>query len=649
MELNKDIVQIKNKEYIVTNGMGGYASSSLCGMNTRRYHGLLVASLNPPVERYVAVSKIEETILTDDDEAIDISTNQYPGTFYPNGYIHQHSFTKQPIPTFLYTINYEIQIEKSVCMVQGSNTVIIQYTNKGKRDFHLKLNPFFALRDYHSLNLEEDIDAYSIDIANDKIAVQHDNFPAKVFCKISNGNFEEKKEIYYNVEYFQEKDRGFDFTENMFSAGSFSSLLELGKSIQIIFSLDEQILSENPETLIEKELLRLQNMAVDEKNKFLKDLIISGNQFIVDRKSTTHKSIIAGYHWFTDWGRDTMIAMRGLTIATGEKKISESILTSFMANLSQGMLPNRFSDKDEEPEYNTADATLWMFVVLYEYYEKFNDINFIQQYFNHLKEIVQAHLDGTRYNIKVNEDGMLYAGENGVQVTWMDAKIGDFVVTPRIGYTVELNMLWYNTLKIFEFFSNKISDYSLPVNEHIKKIEKNFYNYFWNEYSFLNDVINSDKTADQSFRPNQVYAISLPFTMLNDMERKIVLQSIKDRLLTGFGLRSLSTDNEKFIAEYKGDSWQRDTAYHQGTVWAFLLPEFCIGWLKQNEYSKAAISEVHEWIAPLEEHFYNDNGINAISEIFDGLNPMDGKGCIQQAWSVGMMIKLLKDINKNKN
>jgi predicted glycogen debranching enzyme len=645
MELNQDILQIKNKEYVVTNGIGGYSSSSLCGMNTRRYHGLLVASLNPPVERYVAVSKIEETIFTGAGEAIDISTNQYPGTFYPNGYTHQHSFKKQPIPTFLYTINEDIQIEKSVCMVQGSNTVIIQYTNKGKKDFHIKLNPFYVLRDYHSLNHEGCTDAYVVDIANDTIAVQHDNFPTKVFCKISNGNFEENKAIYYNVEYFQEKDRGFDFTENMFSAGIFSSLVEHGKSIQIIFSLNEFILNENPETLIEIEFLRLQNMAVDEKNKFLKDLIISGNQFIVDRKSTNHKSIIAGYHWFTDWGRDTMIAMRGLTIATGEKEISESILTSFMANLSQGMLPNRFSDKDEEPEYNTADATLWMFVVLYEYHEKFNDISFIQQYFSHLKEIIQAHLDGTRYNIKVNEDGMLYAGEDGVQVTWMDAKVGDFVVTPRIGYTVELNMLWYNTLKIFEFFSNKINDNSLPVNVHIKKIEVNFYKYFWNEYSFLNDVVTGNKTADQSFRPNQVYAISLPFTMLNDMERKIVLQSIKDRLLTGFGLRSLSTDNEKFIAEYKGDSWQRDTAYHQGTVWAFLLPEFCIGWLKQNKYSKAAIKEVHQWIAPLEEHFYNDNGINAISEIFDGLNPRDGKGCIQQAWSVGMMIKLLKDIN----
>ncbi len=643
MEDTKDIIAIKNKEYVVTNGIGGYSSSSLCGMNTRRYHGLLVASLNPPVERYVMVSKIEETVITPTKEAIDISTNQYPGTFHPNGYIHQHSFTKQPIPTFAYNLKNEIQIEKLVCMIQGSNTVIVEYINRGKTVFQLKLNPFYVLRDYHSLNNETNTDSYVTEMNNDVIAVQHTTLPQKVYCKISDGHFEENKVIYHNVEYFQEQDRGFDFAENMFSAGCFTTSLQAGKSVQIIFSLDENVLAKNPELLIADEIIRLQNIAVDEKNKFLKDLIISGSQFIVDRKSTNHKSIVAGYHWFTDWGRDTMIAMRGLTIATGEKAISESILTSFLANLSEGMLPNRFSDKDEAPEYNTADATLWMFVVLYEYYEKFKDISFIQQYFGHLKEIIEAHIKGTRYNIKVNEDGMLFAGEDGVQVTWMDAKVGDFVVTPRIGYTVELNMLWYNTLKIFDFFSTQIEDTSMPVAEHIKKMENNFHKYFWNEYSFLNDVITATKTTDQSFRPNQVYAISLPFTLINEMERKMVLHSIKDKLLTNYGLRSLSIDNEKFIAEYKGNSWHRDTAYHQGTVWSFLLPEFCLGWLKQHKYSKAAIQEVHQWIAPLEKHFYNDNGINAISEIFDGLNPGDGKGCIQQAWSVGMLIKLLKE------
>jgi predicted glycogen debranching enzyme len=595
------------------------------------------------------VSKIEETVIMPDGVAIDISTNQYPGTFHPNGYLHQHSFTKNPIPSFLFQLNDGLQIEKSVCMVQGSNAVIVKYANRGKNDFQLKLNPFYVLRDYHSLNRESNADAYTIEINNGVIAVQNSNLPHKVYCKISDGNFEENKAIYFNVEYFQEQDRGFDFTENMFSAGSFTSTLQAGKSVQIFFSLDENIFSQSPETLIAAEILRIQNIAVDEKNQFLKDLIVSGNQFIVDRKSTNHKSIIAGYHWFTDWGRDTMIAMRGLTIAAGEKEVSESILTSFLTNLSEGMLPNRFSDKDEPPEYNTADATLWLFVVLYEYYQKFNDINFIQQYFGYLKQIIEAHINGTRYNIKVNDEGMLYAGEDGVQVTWMDAKVGDFVVTPRIGYTVELNMLWYNTLKIFDFFAKNLNDSSLQVSVYIKRIEKNFYKYFWNEYSFLNDVVTAYKFADQSFRPNQVYAVSLPFTMLNKMERTMVLHSIKDKLLTNYGLRSLSTDNEKFIGEYKGDSWRRDTAYHQGTVWSFLLPEFCLAWLKHHKYSKAAVEEVHLWIAPLEEHFYNDNGINAISEIFHGLNPKDGKGCIQQAWSVGMMIKLLKSINENKN
>jgi predicted glycogen debranching enzyme len=647
MQLNQDIIQIKNKEYIVTNGIGGYSSSSLCGMNTRRYHGLLVASLNPPVERYVVVSKIEETIIQSNGEIINISTNQYPGTFYPNGYMHQHRFTKQPIPTFFYKLESGLQVEKSICMAYGSNTTIVAYFNSGSVDFELNMNPFYVLRDYHSLNAETQVNAYATEINDNYIAIGYHGMPQKVYCKIRNGVFKDSKAIYYNVEYFQEQSRGFDFAENMFSAGSFSTHLKPGESVQIVFSLEEAILQQHPQNLIAEEIIRLQNIAVDEKNTFLKDLIISGNQFIVDRKSTNQKSIIAGYHWFTDWGRDTMIAMRGLTIATGEKEISESILTSFLANLSEGMLPNRFSDKNEAPEYNTADATLWMFVVLYEYYQKFKDLDFIQRYFEQLKEIITTHINGTRYNIKVNEDGMLYAGEEGVQITWMDAKVGDFVVTPRIGYTVELNMLWYNTLKIFDFFSKALQNTSFLVDIYINKIENNFHQYFWNDYSFLNDVISADKHADQSFRPNQIYAISLPFTLLNEMEGIMVLHSMKEKLLTSYGLRSLSTDHEKFIAEYKGDSWHRDNAYHQGTVWSFLLPEFCLGWLKQYQYSVTAVKQVRQWIAPLEDHFYNHNGIEAISEIFDGLNPSDGKGCIQQAWSVGMLIKLLKELNNN--
>ena len=646
MELNRDITSIKNKEYIIANGIGGYSSSSLCGLNTRRYHGLLVASLNPPVERFVVVSKIEESILTEADGLINLSTNQYPGIFYPTGYMHQHSFINAPLPAFSFHISKAVQLEKTICMVQGTNTVIVKYKNTGKYRFTLQLNPFYVLRDYHSLNTETDVAAYKAEVHDGYLSVQHERFPEKVYCRITKGDFTENKALYYNVEYFQEQNRGFDFTENVLSAGLFTSVLEPGQSVHLIFSLDKNILNENPETLLAAEILRLENLAAGEKNKFLKDLIVSGNQFIIDRKSTNHKSIIAGYHWFTDWGRDTMIAMRGLTIATGEKEISASILTSFLSNLSEGMLPNRFSDKDEAPEYNTADATLWMFVVLYEYYQKFKDLDFIATHFNSLKEIIQAHIDGTRYNIKVNEEGMLFAGEEGVQVTWMDAKVGDFVVTPRIGYTVELNMLWYNSLKIFEFFSKQLQDNSFPVINNIRQIEQHFHAYFWNEYAFLNDVVLENGVRDYRFRPNQVYAVSLPFVLLNKIEKKLVLHSIRENLVTGYGLRSLKPGEEDFKETYGGNSWQRDNAYHQGTVWSYLLPEFCLGWLKVHNNSPAALEEVRTWIAPLEEHFYNENGIHAISEIFDGLNPKDGKGCIQQAWSVGMMIKLLKEINQ---
>ncbi len=650
MEWINDIEKLKNQEYVVTNGIGGYCSSSVCGMNTRKYHGILVASLNPPVERYVTVSNIEETIVAQNGARWDISTHQYPGTFYPQGYKSQTGFSRLPIPTFTFENPEGLRIEKRICLVQGSNTVVISYKNNSNETFVLNANPLYVFRDYHSLNFESNVNDYDCETIADFISVKQRYFPTPVFSKMFSGAFKCYKSVYYNVELLQEQKRGFDLMENMFSAGSFSAEIEAGKTIYLTISLDKSMMEANPVSLMRDEISRIESIAKKEKDTYLKDLIVAGNQFIIDRKSTGHKSIIAGYHWFTDWGRDTMIAMRGLTIATGEKEIAESILTSFLANLSAGLLPNRFSDLGEAPEYNTADATLWMFVVLYEYYQKFNDFEFIDKHFDALWQIIDKHIAGTRYNIKVGDDGMLYSGAKGYQITWMDAKVGDYVVTPRIGYAVEINLLWYNALKIFEIFTdikNKKGaslENAPDVRNHIEKFEKNFHAYFWNEGGFLNDVITGEKKIDASFRPNQVYATSLPFTVLSAAEIESVLDKVKEKLLTPLGLRSLSTDDSQFIGIYQGDSWHRDTAYHQGTVWSFLLPEFCLGWLKFHNFSKASVQDVKTWIKPLEEHFYNADGIHSISEIFDGLNPTDGKGCIHQAWSIGMMIKLLKTI-----
>jgi len=378
---------------------------------------------------------------------------------------------------------------------------------------------------------------------------------------------------------------------------------------------------------------------------FFRDLVASGRQFLVDRAATRSKTLIAGYHWFTDWGRDTMIAMRGLTIATGDQEASKSILSTFLKYVRQGMIPNRFPDyESQEVEYNTIDATLWLFVVLFEYAEKFNDRSLIDENIGILEDILGQHMEGTRFQIRVTGEGFLSGGEPGWQLTWMDARIDGHVVTPRMGCPVEINALWYNALCIFEKYCygcNKAL--YLKVVETRKAFSKNFKTYFLNENGYLNDVVIPGQYSDDSFRPNQLYALSLPFQLLTSHEKQAILAQVSEHLLTDFGLRSLSPGHPDFIGHYGGNQWNRDLAYHQGTVWPFLLMEYWEAYLKLHNSSLEAKKSVVNALASLKRHFYQDNCIHGISEIFDGENPGEGRGCINQAWSVAALVKLYAD------
>ena len=345
-----------------------------------------------------------------------------------------------------------------------------------------------------------------------------------------------------------------------------------------------------------------------------------------------------------------MIAMRGLTISTGRKKESESILNTFFKYLDKGMLPNRFPDYDgQEVEYNTIDATLWSFIVLFEYHQKFNDKKFIKKYLSYMEDILTHHIEGTRYNIKVNELGFVSGGEEGWQLTWMDARVDNYVVTGRIGAPVEINMLWYNALKIFESFSKEFKyKSSIKINDYISLVEKNFKPNLWNTDGYLNDYIDERGNANEDFRCNQIYAVSLPFSLLSAKEERQVVAQVEQKLLTDFGLRTLSPDDDAFVKVYGGGQWDRDTAYHQGTVWPFFIAEYLEAYLKVNKYTKKAKKEVLEKLKPLEDHFYNRDCIHGISEIFDGESPKDGRGCINQAWSVAGIIKLYFDHDLSK-
>lgn len=642
----KNFETLSTLEWLVTNGIGGYASSTVIGTNTRRYHGLLVAALQPPANRMVLVSKIEESVQFNRNSSFSLSSNQYPGIIHPQGYTHLDSFERSPLPKMIYKIN-GLQIAKTVFMVYGSNTTVIEYENQGNYTIRLELNPLFVFKDYHQTFREGALFDFYYEQAQERILKIYPKYGSiPIFMSFSKGHFTAQPNWYRNFEFIEEQKRGLDHREDAKSVGSVQIDLEAGEKGYLIFSTEENTIKLSPSDLKDSEIARLDALKSKYDNSFLQDLILAGDQFLVKRNSTNSDTIIAGYHWFTDWGRDTMIAMRGLTIASGNQPASKSIIRTFLKYLDQGMLPNRFPDSGETPEYNTIDATLWLFVVLYEYYDKFQDLEFIMEVFPALTEILDKHVNGTRYNIHTTEEGLLFGGEGLSQLTWMDARVGDFVVTPRHGCPVEINALWYNSLMIYAFFAEKIGFRTDNIQLLAQRCKSAFRQYFINEAGYLNDVIIPGKYSDDSIRPNQIYAISLPFELLSSKEAFSVIQLVEKHLYTDFGLRSLAPDHKEFKAVYEGDQWQRDNSYHQGTVWSFLWAEYALAYLKIHDNKVQAAQEIANKMSGLKQHFYHANCIHGISEIFDGLDPDSGKGCVQQAWSIGMLLKVIFELQK---
>ncbi|MBK8501532.1 MAG: glycogen debranching enzyme family protein [Saprospiraceae bacterium] len=644
--------ETSSKEWLVTNGIGGYASGSLSGANTRRYHGLLVASMNPPTQRQVLVLNLEETLSVGDKANLAFSTNQFPGMIYPKGFEYLTGFNRNPIPCMVFDLDGS-RVAKSIFMVHGSNTTVIQYENIGESDFRLSLTPFFVDRDYHSLFREDSLFDFYFEQEGDLLKIYSHYGTLPLYLRYFTGSFSETRFWIKNFQYNKEQQRGLDYEEDAYSLGKFTYLLRPGEKAHLVFSLDSKILEKDPGVLQSDEIKRLKKLGnTTTKDQFLKDLQIAADQFIVTRASTQGYSIIAGYHWFTDWGRDTMIAMRGLTIARGEHAISKSILKTFFDSINEGMLPNRFPDYvGKKVEYNTIDATLWLFVALYEYYQKFTDKSFISQNFSKLTEIIKWHLNGTRYQIQITEEGFLCGGSGTDQLTWMDARIGDYVVTPRHGCPVEIQALWYNALKIYQFLGSEIDiagkeNLFTQCNSICRKLLKNFPLYFLNDAGYLNDVITPDSFTDSTLRPNQIYVLSLPYSLLQKKQEERVFKAVEEHLFTPYGLRTLSPDHSDFKPVYEGDQWKRDNAYHQGTVWPFLLGDYFIAMSKVQKNAGELQKEITRSVDVLKEHFYNEGCIHGISEIFDGLNPFDGRGTVQQAWCVGALLSLYAQIEK---
>ncbi len=631
-------------EWLETNGLGGFASSTIVGLNTRRYHGLLTAATKPPVGRMVLLSKLEETLVVN-GERYDLSTNQYPGVVHPQGHQYLKNFRLDPFPIFTYEVA-GVEIEKSVLMVQGENTTVVQYKRRKKKrnvnDCRLELRPLIAFRDFHSTAHENDAINKNFETGEGLITIRpYSGLPELHFAhdaaEVEAGGF-----WYHNFEYQVERDRGLDFFEDLFNPFVLKFDLNSKTGASIIAST-EQRSAANATKLTKAENDRRKKVisSAPSKDDLLRALFAAADQYIVSRGD--QKTVIAGYHWFADWGRDTMIALPGLTLATKRPEIAKSILLEFSKHIDQGMLPNRFPDVGEQPEYNTVDATLWYFEAVRALLERTNDYEFVRNnLYSVLVEIINWHERGTRYRIHVDSDGLLFAGEPGVQLTWMDAKVGDWVVTPRIGKPVEIQALWYNALRVMENLATWFGDDSNAerFSRMAALAKENFNRQFWNEeLGCLYDVIDGEN-RDGSIRPNQIFAISLHHSILDSDKAERVFEIVQDELLTPVGLRSLSPSDPQYRGRYEGDVRGRDSAYHQGTVWPWLIGPFISGYFKVNGVNKTSRKQAKKWLAGFNDHL-SVAGLNQISEVFDGDAPHRPGGCIAQAWSVAELLRVM--------
>jgi predicted glycogen debranching enzyme len=638
----------EEREWLVTNGIGGYASGTVSGDLTRRYHGLLVAALRPPVARMQLVAKLEETVSYDGREFA-LSTNRWAsGAVEPKGYLNIESFCLEgTIPMWRFALS-DALLEKRIWMQQGKNTTYVQYVQRGgSGPVHLALKALVNYRDFHSATRAGDWLMRVEPVAEGTRITAFDG--ATPFCLLSaNARFAPRHEWYRDFLLPMETVRGLDDHEDYLFAVAANVELLRDQSVTLVFTTDPQTELDGAPSLTQQaeherglyaKWRERDAVAASLAPGWIRQLILAADQFIVKRslpEESDGRSVIAGYHWFGDWGRDTMIALPGLTLTTGRPEIARTILFVLARYVDGGMLPNNFPDAGGEPHYNTADAALWYFEAVRQYFEATNDAEAISKLYPVLTEIINAHLHGTRYRIHVDAaDGLLYAGEDGVQLTWMDAKVGDWVVTPRIGKPVEINALWYNALKTMARLAPTAGKSAEPFQEMAEAVKKNFTK-FWNSGAdCCYDVIEDPRIGnDASLRPNQIFAVSLPESPLSPEQQKAVVDICSRRLLTSHGLRSLAQGEPGYQGHYGGGPRERDGAYHQGTVWGWLLGPFVLAHLRVYRDRKRAQS----FLEPLAVQI-SSYGLGTLGEIFDGDAPFAARGCIAQAWTVAEVLR----------
>ena len=646
MTLGRDICGDWNaavgREWLVTNGLGGYACGTVGGANTRRYHGFLIASLKPPVERKLLVAKV--------DLSVDylgwpyyLAANEFSGgAVDPHGFVHLESFTSvHGVPIWRYAVA-DALLEQRIFMAPGANTSYLRLeVLRASAPMAVRLKPLVTSRDYHAQGRgTQPLQATG---AGNRCTVKAADGEPLYRLSVSSGEYATADTWYWNFLHREEFARGLDALEDLWEPGTFTAELTAGHALFFTATAES---SEPPaaDDILAIVIARSQNLVAalpKSAPPWVQMLATASDQFIVQRgeKSAATVSVIAGYPWFADWGRDTMIALPGLTTVLGRFDTAAAILRTYAGFVDRGMLPNRFSDAGDTLEYNTADATLWLFQAVSEHLDAKRDPELLRDLFPTLAAIIHAHAEGTRYGIQVDShDGLLRAGEPGSQLTWMDAQHGDHVVTPRIGKPVEINALWLNALEVTVRLAGRLRNSAEKrfCQALLKRAADGFAR-FWNaERSCLFDVIDVDGSTaqDASVRPNQIFAVSLPHCVLPQEQMRAVVDTCARELLTSYGLRSLSAADPAYVGHYSGNAWQRDAAYHQGTVWSWLLGPFSRA--HYRVYGDA--SQAQSFLTPIAQHLAAAC-IGSVSEVFDGDAPHIARGCFAQAWSVAEILR----------
>jgi predicted glycogen debranching enzyme len=659
------IEQLLEKEWLLTNTRGSFSSSTIVGCNTRRYHGLLIGALDPPANRILALSNCLETIFLGPG-VFHLGTVEFPDKILPDGYMRLKRFNRDLGAHFHYRLG-ELRLTKSVYLLRDEDTAAVVYEfDEVPQPIDFTIRPLVALRDFHSLQKSDaHITAKSV---ADGLLIRHDSADSG-FDKLTAGCrlllncpdtiFEEDAQWWFNFQYRADRERGQDFAEDLFCPGVFRCHIDSPTTLVFWANLSRGdklgrfVLPDIEQVIRQLAAHRNKVIAPAKHDKTLEALYLAADQFIARRviDNVQRTTILAGFPWFADWGRDAFISLPGLLLATRRFDEAKSVLVTFAEAASGGMIPSRFDDYFNVVHFNSVDASLWFINAAFAYLKASGDrLSFEEQLLPAVISIINSYQHGTLFGIHADHDGLITAGDGSTQLTWMDAKYEGVAFTPRYGKPVEVNALWYNALMLLsQYLTDTDSDDKQLLNTVRTRadiVRKSFCRLFWNEsWGWLNDCILSDGTADATLRPNQIFAVSLPFSPLPLTQQKAVVAIVEEKLLTPFGLRTLSPDDNRYCGTYTGPQSERDRAYHQGTAWPYLIGPFVSAYLKVNGSNSKTQKAAARFIEPLRTYLAGDGCIGNISEIFDGDPPQRPKGCFAQAWSVAELIQAYLLVN----